>query len=612
MEKKAGKLKIGDDWNAISIIALSQNSPLKAIAEFVENAIDAEAKSVTIVRGKHLGDQYLKIIDDGHGISDFHYVTSHIGDSIKRKLKKQGATGLQGEFGIGLLSFWTVGDRCVISSRGVDGITRRLTLVKGNPSYALDESGELFDRPGTELNIYPLLPGVRVLSGDKIQNYLASELRDRIVRSGVRIKIVDRTSRRELLVEPRKFRGRLLHALPQPLCPAGDMYVELYLADPSGDPSIALSKHGTRVLPDITKLEEFSRFPWNSRYLEGIVDASFLQLTPGTRDGVILDERYESFVAAMESVGAALEGIINEQRKAEEEEASKAILHKVTRALKEAFMLLPNEEYGWLAAQSKIPKPGAGGEPGGPKSGSGTPGSDDPGSAALSSEMADGSASVLEGEAVSEPREDAQRQKQFFEYSGPLHSLTLSPSSSVIGVGEKKKLRAIARDKQRKTVEGDLRILWTIKEGAGELAVNEGEFCEYVAPGEPGLCVVEAVATQGEIERGAESIITIVAELVPRPDRTGLASKRGLPGYTFKRAPGELWRSRYEIERGLIVVNNGHADFIYASRGAGTKLRYIARLYAKELVLANFPEASREELLERMAELMLYTEENLK
>ena len=36
-----GKLKIGDDWNAITIIALSQSNPLKAIAELVENCIDA-------------------------------------------------------------------------------------------------------------------------------------------------------------------------------------------------------------------------------------------------------------------------------------------------------------------------------------------------------------------------------------------------------------------------------------------------------------------------------------------------------------------------------------------------------------------------------------------
>ncbi|MDE0220840.1 MAG: hypothetical protein OXJ90_16360 [Spirochaetaceae bacterium] len=34
-----GRLRIGNQWNAITIIALSQNSPLKAIAEFVENSI---------------------------------------------------------------------------------------------------------------------------------------------------------------------------------------------------------------------------------------------------------------------------------------------------------------------------------------------------------------------------------------------------------------------------------------------------------------------------------------------------------------------------------------------------------------------------------------------
>jgi len=50
--KDSGKLRIGDDWNAIRIIALSQSNPLKAIAEFVENSIDAHAKTITITRGK--------------------------------------------------------------------------------------------------------------------------------------------------------------------------------------------------------------------------------------------------------------------------------------------------------------------------------------------------------------------------------------------------------------------------------------------------------------------------------------------------------------------------------------------------------------------------------
>jgi hypothetical protein len=63
-----GKLKIGDDWNAIRIIALSQGSPLKAIAEFVEISIDAHAKTITITRGRKHRAHYLSIKDDSHGV----------------------------------------------------------------------------------------------------------------------------------------------------------------------------------------------------------------------------------------------------------------------------------------------------------------------------------------------------------------------------------------------------------------------------------------------------------------------------------------------------------------------------------------------------------------
>jgi sensor histidine kinase regulating citrate/malate metabolism len=63
-----GKLKIGDDWNAITIIALSQSNPLKAIAELVENCIDAQARTVTITRGREHGQHFLTIREDGEGV----------------------------------------------------------------------------------------------------------------------------------------------------------------------------------------------------------------------------------------------------------------------------------------------------------------------------------------------------------------------------------------------------------------------------------------------------------------------------------------------------------------------------------------------------------------
>jgi len=73
-----------------------------------------------------------------------------------------------------------------------------------------------------------------------------------------------------------------------------------------------------------------------------------------------------------------------------------------------------------------------------------------------------------------------------------------------------------------------------------------------------------------------------------------------------------LWRSRFDPGRNVIVVNNGHRDFVFAARQKALKLRYLTRLFAKELVLRNFVGLPPEQLLERLLELMLYCEEKLK
>ncbi len=603
-EKKdtgSGKLRIGDNWNAITIIALSQTNPLKAIAELVENSIDAHAKNIQIIRGRQHGEHYLRIIDDGEGIDDFKYVATHIADSIKKKLKKQGHEGIQGEFGIGLLSFWTVGEEMIITSTGKDGITSRMKLVKDNPGYSITTINTLFKYAGTELLIKPILPGIRQLNGEKIQNYLASELRDRITKSGVNVTITDRTSRKQLTVKPRQFHGRLLHNLPEIKNPVGEIYCELYITEPGPDHRVGLYRQGTRVLESINSLEFFNRHPWTSGYIEGMIDASFLQLTPGTRDGIIYDSSYESFCSSMEETLSFLSEIVAEQERNEEEKASKNILLKVRKALKEAFLILPKEEYTWLDIYS--------GDKTYPKLNETTSGTNN----SIPENDSGAQYEIISGVSESIPdRPDESAQKAFFEYSGPLYGAFISPSSSIVGVGEKKNFRLIARDKNRRQVDSNISISWRIKEGGGIINVNEGEMLEYTAPDDPGLTILEATVVQEEITINAESIITVTDQLLSKKDDTGLINKKGLPGYTYRKAAGELWRSRFDRERYLIVINNGHADFIFASKNNSRKLKYILRLFAKELILANFPESTKEELLERLIELTLYTEENLR
>lgn len=593
-----GKLRIGDDWNAISIIALSQSNPLKAVAEFVENSIDAGAKHVKIIRGKQKGQSYLKIIDDGKGIPwdeqgvpNFKYVATHICDSIKRQLKANGTQGVQGEFGIGLLSFWTVGETLSLISTASDGKSHEMLMAKGNPNYSVSRLRRLVAEPGVELTITPLLQGIRGFSGEKLQSYLAAELRDRIRKSEVEIQIVDRQARAEYRVVPRAFSGQLLHNLRVPSTQFGEAFVELYLADAGADRCVSLYRSGTRVMENITEIEALQKPPWQNGFLQGAIDAPFLNLSPGTRLGVIHDERLEALLQALPSLESELESVIEQQQKAAEEQANQNTLKSIQRDFREAMLSLPEEDYDWFDGR----KPIAGrGRKNAPYDGD-----------AISALTDD----ALASEADNGPAERTQ-QAEFFEHAGPLYGVRISPASTTVGVGKQKSFRAVARDRAGRHVDADLDYAWHLAEGDGAIEDTTSEIVSFTASAEPQLVRLVAKVRQGDHEVSAEALITVTESLLPESPKS--AAQRGLPDYTFEKRPGELWRSRYDRDNNLIVVNNGHRDFVYASRSNAIKLRYVCRLFAKELVQHNFPGCSADQLLERMIELLLYTEEKLR
>jgi hypothetical protein len=598
--KDSGKLRIGDDWNAIRIIALSQSNPLKAIAEFVENSIDAHAKTITITRGKEHGAHYLSIKDDGDGVPrdpdglpDFKYVATHICDSIKRRLKADGSgTGLQGEFGIGLLSFWTVGDTLTMTSTGTDQKAYQMTMSKGDSRYEVSPRRVLFAEKGTELKISPLLEGIRTLSGEKIQWYLASELRDRIRDSRARVTVIDKLARKQYEVEPRQFEGRLLHQLPSIRTVFGDAYAELYLAEPNETARVALTRIGTRVIEDMSTLPGLDHAPWVSRYVQGLVDVPFLNLTPGTRSGIIQDERFAALIDAMKPLEAHVKGLIEEQQRAEEEQASQQSLKAIQKAFHEAMLALPREEYDWFDVQGRGHQEGraANAAAGGVPAGTGWQ-EDLPG--------------------VAEPGPSESPQRQFFDYAGPLFGVVVSPASSTTPLNETRKFRALPRDRSRRRVAEDLTFTWELLDGEGTLQGVTDQEVEYRAPGIPGLARLKVIVTQRDVTVTAEALITVTDSL-ESAITPAVVNTRGLPGYTFERAAGELWRCRFDAERNIIVVNSGHRDFVFATRNRALQLRYLVRLYVKELVLKNFAGLPADQLLERMIELSLYAEEKLK
>lgn len=599
--KDSGKLRIGDDWNAIRIIALSQSNPLKAIAEFVENSIDAHAKTITITRGKEHGAHYLAIKDDGDGVPrdadglpDFKYVATHICDSIKRRLKADGnGTGLQGEFGIGLLSFWTVGDTLTMTSTGTDQKAYQMTMSKGDSRYEVNPRRVLFAEKGTELKISPLLEGIRTLSGEKIQWYLASELRDRIRNSKARVTVIDKLARKQYEVEPRQFEGRLLHQLPPIRTVYGDAYAELYLAEPDETARVALTRVGTRVIEDLSTLPGLEHSPWVSHYVQGLIDVPFLNLTPGTRTGIIQDERYAALIDALNPLEAHVKGLIEEQQRAEEEQASQQSLKAIQKAFYEAMLALPREEYDWFDVQGRGRQEAANAAG---AAGGGLPAGTDWGE-------------LLPG--VTEPKPSESPQRQFFDYAGPLFNVVVSPAASTTPLNETRNFRALPRDRSRRRVVEDLKFTWEIAEGEGSLQGVTDQEVEYRAPATPGLARLKVTVTQREVTVTAEALITVTDSLESAMT-PAVVNTRGLPGYTFERAAGELWRCRFDAERNIIVVNSGHRDFVFATRNRALQLRYLVRLYVKELVLKNFAGLPADQLLERMIELSLYAEEKLK
>jgi hypothetical protein len=469
-----------------------------------------------------------------------------------------------------------------------------MIMRRGDPRYVVNVRRVLFAEQGTELKISPLLEGIRSLSGEKIQWYLASELRDRIRSAQVRVTVIDKLARKQYQVEPRQFEGRLLHQLPTVRSSFGEAYAELYLSEPDENCRVALTRGGTRVLADIGMLPGLERPPWNSRYLQGLIDVPFLNLTPGTRSGILLDERYAAFVESLLKLEVHINDRIEAQRRAEEEQANRESLRAIQRAFREAMLILPREEYDWFDIQCRSPQ--------------------DPGGSQLMEQGQQSLEGPEQGVVLTsgeEPSEEASTQRQFFDYAGPLHNVLISPTASTVAVRQSRRFRALPRDRSRRRVEEHLTFAWEIVEGGGTLSSTSDQEISFEAPDSPALVRLSVTASQYDIRCTAEALITVTDSL-NIPMSPSVVNARGLPGYTFERAAGGLWRSRFDAARNLIVVNSGHRDFVFSTRTRALQLRYLVRLYVKELVLRNFNGMHAEQIAERMIELSLYVEEKLK
>ena len=125
----------------------------------------------------------------------------------------------------------------------------------------------------------------------------------------------------------------------------------------------------------------------------------------------------------------------------------------------------------------------------------------------------------------------------------------------------------------------------------------------FVAGASTGRARVTVSARGAGREATAEAEIAIVDAL---PES---GARAGIPEPAFIDDPGGEWRSR--LTAGRWEVNGGHRDFIAAAAAPRRKLRYLASLLAKEVVLHSFPIPQGGALLERLVSVMALAEPRL-
>ena len=283
-------LRPADPFDLIRWLARSQSNPRKAVAELVQNSIDARARHVAVERRRLRGGPAIVVRDDGEGIlpglgrdEALRFLATNIGASQKRKLTADERRRLviSGQYGVGLLGFWSIGHRM--------------------------------------------------------------EIRDATARG---------TAQKRFPVTPRPFLGERLQLpaeLPVPGHPP--LRLELYLARGAERPAIQVSCAGTLVADDIAELHalDLAVAPWIGCELAGLLDFAAFTVPPGSRRGVVPDDAAEAFVAALGELRPLVEAELKRLERERRTAADRQVVGELRKALRGLHTRLPQYDLPTMA-----------------------------------------------------------------------------------------------------------------------------------------------------------------------------------------------------------------------------------------------------------------------
>jgi len=603
------KLTPADAFDLIRWLARSQSDPRKAVAELVQNAIDARARTIVLERRRRGRRAALVVRDDGEGIrpaderdAALRYLATHIGRSHKRNLSpsERHAQVVAGKYGIGLLGFWSIGRRLDIRSRVAGSATWMLRLVEDEPHAEVVPAPPQIDAAATftELVISEVhAAALRPLAIRRLAEYLGAELRGPLSTSGatvelreydVRGQVVDRVA-----VTPRRFAGIRL-AVPSPIAVRGysPIVLELYQAAGDAPSGVELTCVGTVVAERVGDLGALGLDvpPWTEPLLAGTIEFADFAVPPGTRRGVIPDAAAEAFVAALAQVAPHVTRALEAQVEQRQATSERQLVGELRRALRGLRDRLPH-----LGLPSGMTGRGGAGRDQG----------DDP----LREAAGSGAGSVAPpapGDGPTDPASPGDDPDDGIDFPptllppGPATHVRVSPDPLRLWPGGAKRVRATVTDLHGQRIRAT--ITWTTSSPSvsidGDGAAITLRLSEF--PVEPLAVTVIAEANGGACSHVAELVV------VDGPPAGGDGA--GIPEPILADEPGAAWRSRMTASGWY--VNIGHPDYRALAVEPRARLRYLVALLGKDLTVATTHPAS-EPVLDQMIDVLTHAERNL-
>lgn len=620
-EELRGRLRPHDPFELIRWLALSQPDPRKALAELVQNSLDAGAGKVRVIRVREKGVPCLRILDDGAGVipemarrDALHFIATHIGHSRKRSLSPQQRLELltQGQYGIGLLGFWSLGETLEIRSSLPGQKPFRLVLHRDRPDFRIEPlRGRLpLDGRWTEVVVTGVhREAMPALGGRRAADFLASELRGQLLMREVDLLVEDRMSRgrsqKIVPVRPPRFLGERIEALSEIAVPEhAPIRLEIYLS--AGSPGeheprgIAVYSSGTLVAESFHELASLGldRPPWTDARLSGLVDYPDFHVAPGSRRGVVPDEAAGAFARAIDSIETVIAGIIAALEKRKSEELDRTLVRDLQRAFRDFYRQRPR--YSMLPVSSARPHSDQTGDKSA-GAGAGSRSGSDEGLAEELPPAEAGQPAVASGEDPDFPPSVAPDLLP----AGPLACLRISPSAIRVECRGSRAVRVAALDASGRPVEAPVLYSWSVEGPVGSIEPDPARRDRVVlrASEVPGEGLLRVTARSEERDASIEAPVQILDEIASR------TAEEGIPEPGLVHEPGAAWRSRMVESRWQ--VNTAHRDYRAIADRPALKLRYLATLFAKEVVLRSSQDPRLERPLEQLVEVAAYADRNL-